>query len=201
LDKLGDNRFKIKGWSATLMGALLIGGGATDKPVAALFGGLAIAFSFHLSELRQRNLEKRYSARALSLERAFLSFPPVSDRRQWGATKRRVPEMRFVPGIAFALAARERPKTPGRLTKGKPTPDTPALDTEPSMKQREAPRARSIFATLVEWSDDAFYIIQYLLLVGLLVYAAVKGSTEMPKHERYEVEYQNGGFKVYENKH
>jgi hypothetical protein len=201
LDKVGDNRFKIKSWSATLMGALLIGGGATDKPGAALISGLAIAFSFHLSELRQRALERRFSARALSLERAFLSFPPIADRKQWGAAKRRVPEMRFVPGIAFALAARERRVVPARLGKGKPEPEASGAPEKPAANQSRAPRNRSILATLIEQSDDAFYIIQYILLVAMLFVVSLKGLMETPKKPRYEIESQKGGYKVYETNH
>src|SRR5437868_10541027 len=83
IDKIGEFQFKVKGWSATLLGAFVYGGFKTSHLTVALLGGLGIAFVFHITEKRQRALSKALGEGALELERAFRSFPPVSNSRFW----------------------------------------------------------------------------------------------------------------------
>ena len=104
IDKIGEFQFKVKGWSATLLGAFVYGGFKTSQLGIALVGGLGIAFLFHITEKRQRAFSKALGERALELERAFQSFPPVSNSRLWDAVVQRTPQMRHTPAVARALA-------------------------------------------------------------------------------------------------
>src|ERR1700682_996379 len=68
IDKIGEFQFKVKGWSATLLGAVLYGGAVTSRIFPALFSALVVAVVFHISEKRQRLLSKRLGRRAMAIE-------------------------------------------------------------------------------------------------------------------------------------
>jgi hypothetical protein len=145
IDKIGDFQFKVKGWSATLLGAVLFGGVATSKFPSALLSGIVVAIVFHLSETRQRWLGKRLGRRATAIERALRDFPPITDVAAWENIQRRHPSMRFAPAIARTMS-----------------------DRSPELKSRYNPFMRGV-GWLVMQSNDVFYWAQYLLLVVLLV--------------------------------
>jgi hypothetical protein len=140
IDKIGEFQFKVKSWSVTVLGAALFGGAATSRFGTALSCALVVAVLFHLSERRQRSLSKRLGRRALAIEHALTDFPPSTDRSRWQATQRRIPAMRFVPGIAGAMS-RERRRWEDR---------------------------ESTFRWLVIHSDDVFYFVQYALLATVI---------------------------------
>lgn len=173
IDKIGEYQFKVKSWSATLLGAVLFGGVAISRVTAALFSALAVAIIFHISEKRQRVLSKRLGQRALAIEHTFRLFPPISNGALWRRVERRMPAMRFVPSIARAMS--DESVIPGS----------------------------SRFARLIAWlvanSNDVFYCVQYALLVVLLVvhltssHVRVLGWRGDP-HPRYELSL--GRFRI-----
>lgn len=148
IDKIGEYQFKVKSWSATLLGALLFGGAATSRILLALPCAFVVAIVFHLSERRQRLLSQRLGRRAFAIERAFVDFPPISDEKKWKRIQRRIPALEFVPGIAAAIRA-ENPK--------------------PWSWQWVCKDWKAIWHWLVAHSDDVFYCAQYVLILALFV--------------------------------
>lgn len=140
IDKIGEYQFKVKGWSASLLGLALFGGVAYSRLAAALVSGLAVAAVFHISESRQRLLSKRLQRRAISIEHAMRAIPPIADLALWRRVRRRNAAMRFVPAIARAI-------------------------TDESGDAADAGR---FWHWLVTHSNDVFYWAQYALLVVLL---------------------------------
>jgi hypothetical protein len=145
IDKIGDFQFKFKGWSATLLGALLYGGFKTSNVLAAVFGGVVVAAMFHISETRQRWLGRRLGQRAIAIEETLRTFPPTTDAKAWRLVQQRNPAMRFAPAIARTMADR----SPQRWCR--------------------ANRLTLLIGRLVMHSNDVFYFAQYFLLVCLLL--------------------------------
>jgi hypothetical protein len=108
IDKIGDFEFKIKGWSAALLGAVLYGGAKISQVGIALASALLLAIAFHLVEARQHSHTRKLGQRALDLERALRSFPPTPNRRFWDAIVHQTPSLRYTPGVARALARKEK---------------------------------------------------------------------------------------------
>src|SRR4051794_32075998 len=71
IDKAGEFQYKVKSWSAALLGAILVGGSATSQLFSALFCALVFAATFHLAERRQRYLSQLLGRRASAIERAL----------------------------------------------------------------------------------------------------------------------------------
>jgi hypothetical protein len=148
IDKIGEYQFKVKSWSATLLGALLFGGAATSRILLALPCAFVVAVVFHLSERRQRLLSQRLGRRAFAIERAFIEFPPILDEVKWKRIQRRIPALEFVPGIAAAIRGE---------------------NAKPWDWQWIFGDWKAIWHWLVAHSDDVFYCAQYLLITGLFV--------------------------------
>ena len=144
IDKIGDFQFKVKGWSATLLGAVLFGGVATSNLRSALLGGILIVIMFHITETRQRWLGKRLGRRATAIEQVLREFSPISDEQIWKDVQRRHRSMRFAPAVARTMADR-----------------TPELRSPNN-------RLMQVVGWFVMQSNDVFYWAQYLLLAVLL---------------------------------
>jgi hypothetical protein len=144
IDKIGDFQFKFKGWSATLLGALLYGGFSTSNLITAIYSGVVVAIMFHISETRQRWLGKRLGRRAIAIEQALRSFPPANSVL-WAKVQRENPAMRFAPAIARTMADRSPPR------------------------ESRKNRLTRMVGWIVMQSNDVFYCAQYFLLVSLLV--------------------------------
>jgi len=151
IDKIGDFQFKVKSWSATLFGGVLLGGAATLRfpaTLVTLFCAFALAVMFHLSERRQRQISKRLGRRASALERAFSELPPIADIEVWERIQRRIPSLHSVPGIASSIIGEREDK----------------WEAEWLWEDWKA-----VGRWLVNHSDDVFYVAQYLLVVGLFI--------------------------------
>ena len=146
IDKIGEFQFKVKSWSATLLGAVLFGGAATSRFPLALFCALFLAPMFHLSERRQRQLSQRLGRRASALERAFSELPPISDIQLWARIQRRIPSLHSVPGIASTIVGNKEEKWTWQWADRK-----------------------KIGQWFVNHSDDVFYMAQYVLVIALLI--------------------------------
>src|SRR5437867_1075451 len=157
IDKIGAFQFQVKGWSVTLLGAVLYGGVVTSRIVPALFGAFLVAMIFHISEKRQRLLSKRLGRRAFAIESALRFFPPTSDARIWRRITAHVPAMRFVPGIARTIME-----------------ETPSVAENAQVQQPS--RTRRGIVWLVANSNDVFYYAQYALLAVLLVFHIASSS-------------------------
>jgi hypothetical protein len=151
IDKIGDFQFKVKSWSAALLGAVLSGAVAAPRfPIAmmAMVGAAFLVLIFHLSERRQRQLSRLLGRRASDLERAFSELPPISDKLIWERIQRRIPSLRSIPGIASSIVGKKDEKWDGQWI----CEDWPM-----------------IFRWLVRHSDDVFYLIQYFLVFLLML--------------------------------
>src|SRR5439155_17960152 len=97
IDKLGEDRFKVRSWSVTLVSGLVVGAKLTtlNLPPILLFAGVAVVL-FHLVEHQQRQTSRRLGWRAREIERAL-------EKRDSSALRK---ELGFVPGIADALIRR-----------------------------------------------------------------------------------------------
>ena len=158
IDKIGEFQFKVKSWSATLLGAVLFGGAATSRFPVALFCALILTIMFHLSERRQRQLSQRLGRRASALERAFSELPPIPDIRLWERIQRRIPSLYSVPGIASSIVGDKDEKWNSKWLWGD---------------------WKSITRWLVARSDDVFYCAQYLLVFLLLAALAIAKGYEL----------------------
>jgi hypothetical protein len=166
IDKIGEFQFKVKSWSVTLFGAVLFGGAATpgattSRLLLTAVSAFILAAMFHLSERRQRQISQRLSGRASALERAFSELPPVANAETWRRIQHRIPSLRSVPGIAACIIGEKGDK----------------WKTEWLWKDR-----RAILRWLVNHSDDAFYVAQYVLAVGLFILTATLKAYEWLKH-------------------
>ena len=75
IDSIGDFRFRVKGWTVTLIVGFILGGFATSLPSFAFLLGLLIVFGFHFLELHYLNLQKLYVFRIAQLERRLRKRP------------------------------------------------------------------------------------------------------------------------------
>src|ERR1041384_5656276 len=69
IDKIGEDRFKVRTWSVTVTMGLLLGAkiSATFSPATLIFALLTVSI-FHLVEHKQRGLGRKLGDRALKLE-------------------------------------------------------------------------------------------------------------------------------------
>lgn len=68
IDSIGDFRFRVKGWTVTLIVGFILGGFATSLPSFAFLFGLLIVFGFHSLELHYVNLQRVFISRISKLE-------------------------------------------------------------------------------------------------------------------------------------
>jgi hypothetical protein len=99
IDKLGDNRFIIKGWSATIVIGLALGATAASVPPFMILFGIPVVFMFWLMELNQSNLQKALGRRAHDLEYASRPAGGVDYRMIRSLGKPLGP----VPGVATVV--------------------------------------------------------------------------------------------------
>lgn len=76
IDKIGDYRFIVRGWSATIVLGLLFGSSAANVPNYIVLLALPIVGLFYLMELNQNNLQVVLMKRAAGLERTFQAGSP-----------------------------------------------------------------------------------------------------------------------------
>jgi hypothetical protein len=75
IDSIGDFRFRVKGWTVTLIVGFILGGFATSLPSFAFLLGLLIVFGFHSLELHYVNLQRVYVSRISKLEHRLRKRP------------------------------------------------------------------------------------------------------------------------------
>jgi len=191
IDKLGEDKFKVRSWSFTL----LTGGVAVAKfsgtlensslgPYLLLLFLPAVA-AFHLVELRQRQIGKRLGLRAEAIEFIWRrssrsengSYEPtpqlarhmIREGRSEKARSRRFYwwKNNFEPNDEFAERERKEKKhfraAPHRSSEG---------------------RSQSRWEWLVVNAEDAFYGMQYFLIVifvAVLVWQRISQSSEPPQ--------------------
>jgi hypothetical protein len=99
IDKAGDYRFTIRGWSATIILGLVLGSSAADAPRYILLFPLPVVFLFFLMEEQQNDVQNVLQSRALSLERILqkANKQTYKDPNPYGDP------VGPVPGIATAL--------------------------------------------------------------------------------------------------
>lgn len=68
IDRIGDFRFRVKGWVVTLITAVLVTGLASDMPAYALLLGLPVIASFQLLEHHQAIWQSAFGRRLFMLE-------------------------------------------------------------------------------------------------------------------------------------
>lgn len=175
IDKIGEFQFRIKSWSATLLGAALFGGVQTSQLPVALSCATVVVIVFHLAERRQRALSKIFGIRAFVIERAFEEFPPIADAARWARVQKAVPSMRSAPGIALRIS-------------------------QEAKRWRNVKKFSGEW--FVIHSDDLFYWAQYalvaLVLLGYGCFAAkdaIRGKSE--REPTYEVVMGDYKIKVY----
>lgn len=99
IDKIGDYRFTVRGWSATIVLGLLFGSSAANVPSYIILLAVPIVILFYLMERNQNNLQVVLMKRAASLERTFQA---VSTKRYVDPNPYADP-IGPVPGIATAI--------------------------------------------------------------------------------------------------
>ena len=109
LDKATDYRFTIRGWSATIILGLLLGGTAADAPNYILLFPLPVVVLFFLMEEQQNEVQNTLMRRALSLERILQE----AGNRTFKDPNPYADPLGPVPGIATAL------NRSGRQAKGR----------------------------------------------------------------------------------
>jgi hypothetical protein len=99
IDKLGDYRFTIRGWSATIVLGLLLGGSVASVPPYILLLALPVVFIFYLMEKSQNDVQNFLQKRAASLERTMdkAATQHYKDPNPYGEP------IGLVPGIATAI--------------------------------------------------------------------------------------------------
>lgn len=108
IDKIGDNRFLIKGWSATVLTGLLLGGSVAKVSSYLLLAVLPVILIFYLIEAKQKSLQRLFLKRATSLERAFQE---TGDAKEYVDPNPFVEPLELVPGIATLVNKHGRQAT------------------------------------------------------------------------------------------
>lgn len=178
LDKIGEFQFKIKSWSATLLGAVLFGGAAYSRIPAALISALVLAAVFQLVETRQHRLRKALGRRALTIEHAFRHFPLIADSEHWKSAIQRNPSIRSVPSIARSMG--------GSLA-------------VPIYRNWILKCLMRLVEPLVLRANNVFYWAQYLLLAGLLAGHVVSSRVKIlrgPDDSKPRYEISVGSFRI-----
>jgi len=94
LDKIGEFRFTIKGWSVTVTLAALAAATAANAASVALLP-LLLAMAFFMLERKQHELSEAYARRAVEIEAAMM--------RLRSGRGRDLSSIRFIPGIGNSL--------------------------------------------------------------------------------------------------
>jgi hypothetical protein len=102
IDKLGDYRLTIRGWSATIILGLLLGGSIASAPGYILLLALPIVAIFYLMEAHQNDLQTALQKRAASLERIMDKVATQHYQDPNPYVQRKEP-IGLVPGIATAI--------------------------------------------------------------------------------------------------
>jgi hypothetical protein len=102
IDKLGDYRLTIRGWSATIILGLLLGGSVVSAPSYVLLLALPIVAIFYLMEVHQNDLQTALQKRAASLERIMDKVAAQHYQDPNPYVQRKQP-IGLVPGIATAV--------------------------------------------------------------------------------------------------
>lgn len=78
IDSIGGFKFRVRGWSVTLLSALLVTGKLHDAPpphaAFLLLAALIVVTGFHMLELEQDRLAQIFGRRAIRLEAAIGSL-------------------------------------------------------------------------------------------------------------------------------
>jgi hypothetical protein len=104
IDKIGDYRFIVRGWSATIVLGLLFGSSAANVPYYIVLLALPIVGLFYLMEANQNDLQVVLMKRAASLERTF----------QMASAKRYVDPNPYADAIARCQGLRPPSIAPGK---------------------------------------------------------------------------------------
>ena len=189
IDKLGEDRFKVRSWCVTLVSGLVVGAKFTTITLSPilLFAMLAV-FLFHLVEHQQRETSRRLGWRAREIERA-LAKQDESELRK---------ELEYVPGIANHLSQlsssdrRVKFPWPWKIR-------TVRVRQDAQAKPRKSDRKHLSQWLIILWkwfvsrADNAFYAGQYFALAAALVYSALGGNLlkEAKPHAAEPPQYTN----------
>jgi hypothetical protein len=95
LDKIGEFRFTIKGWSVTVTLAALTAATAANASAWVALLPLLVAMAFFVLERKQHELSEAYGRRAVEIEAAMM--------RLRSGRGRDLSSIRFIPGIGNSL--------------------------------------------------------------------------------------------------
>jgi len=205
IDKLGEDKFKVRSWCFTL----LTGGAVAVKYLGILDGNavgpwLLLAFlpavaAFHLVELRQRQIGRQYGFRAAEIERIWRSRQQDVENRsstpnlatyliQAGRNERSIYSLRanwnaLKDSMRREFCREDFPET--ALPKVLPEKVAPK-NFRAAPKKTKPKKIFSLVEFFVVNSEDAFYWVQYLLVV-IFTIALIFGVKIQPKNgEKHE---------------
>ena len=135
IDKIGEDRFKVRTWSVTITMGLSLGAriSATFSPVTLVFALLTVSI-FHLVEHKQRGLGRKLGDRALKLEALIRNRGDVN-------------------GIQNDETPAHFPEIAGKLR-----------TWASSEYKRKISQRWSIWDWCVVRADNVFYCVQYVML-------------------------------------
>ena len=156
IDKIGEDRFKVRTWSVTLTMGLLLGAKISSvlSPAALSFAFLTVIM-FHLVEHKQRGLGKKLGDRALKLEAL------IRNRAQEATSESGVSQ-EYSPKIAVTLRSRTSAEYKRNISWGRIL-----------QRRHLGTPVPKIRWTLWDWcvvrADNLFYGMQYFMLICALV--------------------------------
>lgn len=182
IDKIGEDRFKVRTWSVTLTMGLLLGAkiSSTLSPAALSFAFLTVIM-FHLVEHKQRGLGRKLGDRALKLEALIRNRAQASSSGS-GTAQEHYPE------IAVSLRSRTSAEYKRSISWGRILQKLHIGTTVPRMRW-----------TPWDWcvvrADNLFYGMQYFMLICALI-ALLCSSKSSTDAARYVVQITNSTLAI-----